>query len=364
MTDIFTPWRIGRLEIPNRVVRSATWEGMAEPDGAPTQETALLTAGLAEGGVGLIITGFAYVSPHGKALMGQTGAYIDAMVGPLTRISDAVHKSGGLVSIQLVHAGGQTKADWIGRQPLGPSAMRNPALDQEVEELSKGQIEDIVEDFALAAARSKAAGFDAVQLHGAHGYLLSQFLSPFTNRREDEYGGDAEGRSRLTWQVYRAVRDAVGPGFPVFIKLNSTDGIEGGLTLEDALICARGLDDAGIDAIEVSGGVPYAGKKSPSRLVKEPAQEGYFLENAKVVKAAVKCPIIVVGGWRSRQRIEEALDHVDAVSICRPLVRQPDLVNQWKAGSQEPAQCVSCGGCFATARNGHLACKVLLDQED
>lgn len=362
MADIFTPWQMNQLKIPNRIVRSATWEGMAEPDGTPTRETALLTAGLAEGGVGLTITGFAYVSAHGKALPGQTGIHIDAMVGPLTRITDAVHKSGGLVAVQIVHAGGQGSSKVLGHKPLGPSAMENPASKEEVEELSKGQIEDIVEDFAMGAARAKAAGFDAVQLHGAHGYLLAQFLSPFTNRRDDEYGGDAEGRSRIAWQVCREVRNAVGPGYPVFIKLNTTDGIEGGITMEDAMVCAKGLLEAGVDGIEVSGGVPYAGKLSPARLVKQPEDEGYFLENAKTMKTALGCPIMVVGGWRSRQRIEEALDQVDAVAMARPLVRQPDLPNLWKAGSQEPAACISCGGCFVTAGKGHLECQVLLKE--
>ena len=364
MADIFSPWQMSELQIPNRIVRSATWEGMAEPDGTPTRETALLTAGLAEGGVGLAITGFAYVSTHGKALPGQTGIHIDAMVGPLTRLTDAVHKSGGLVAVQIVHAGGQGSSKVLGHKPLGPSAMVNPASNEEVEELSKEQIEVIVEDFAMAAARAKAAGFDAVQLHGAHGYLLAQFLSPFTNQRQDEYGGDAEGRSRLAWQVCREVRNAVGPDYPVFIKLNSTDAIEGGLTLEDALICAKGLVEAGLDAIEVSGGVPYAGKLSPSRLIKEPGDEGYFLDNAVTIKSAVNCPIISVGGWRSRERIEAALDQVDAVAMSRPLVREPDLPNKWKAGSNETAACISCGGCFVTARKGHLECQVLLKERE
>ena len=364
MADIFTPWQMNQLQIPNRIVRSATWEGMALPDGTPTQETALLTAGLAEGGVGLTITGFAYVSEHGKALPGQTGIHIDAMVGPLTRISDAVHKSGGLVAVQIVHAGGQGLSKVLGRKPLGPSAMVNPASNEEIEELSKTQIEDIVEDFAMGAARAKAAGFDAVQLHAAHGYLLAQFLSPLTNKREDEYGGDAEGRSRLAWQVCREARNAVGPGYPVFIKLNTTDGIEGGITLEDSLVCAKGLLEAGIDAIEVSGGVPQAGKLGPARLVKEPEDEGYFLDNAVAIKHAVDCPIIVVGGWRSRERIEAALDQVDAVALSRPLVRQPDLPNLWKQGGQEPAACISCGGCFVTARKGHLECLVLLKEAE
>lgn len=363
MADIFAPWHIGRLSIPNRLVRSATWDGTAEPDGTPTQEGILLLADLAEGGVGLIITGFMHVSEHGKALAGQTGIHTDAMVGPLTRLTDAVHKAGCLVCAQVVHAGGQTQAETIGRRPLGPSALVNRAFNQEVAELTPAQIEGIVEDFAMAAARARAAGFDAVQLHGAHGYLLSQFLSPHTNRRQDAYGGDLHGRARLLRQVYQAMRDAVGPEFPVLIKLQTTDGLEEGLALEDAVAAARLLDELGMDAIEVSGGVPYAKRKTPAREVKSADGEGYFLENARAVKAAVGCPVFCVGGWRSPERIGRALEELDAVSLARPLVRQPDLARRWRQGSAEPAACISCGGCFVTARQGQLECQQLMEPE-
>ncbi|MCF8031631.1 MAG: NADH:flavin oxidoreductase [Desulfarculaceae bacterium] len=356
MADIFTPWQMKDLSIPNRLVRSATWEGLADPEGAPTHELILALAELAEGGVGLIITGYAYVSPDGVGLFRQTGAYMDALVGPLTRISDAVHKSGGLVAMQIVHAGGQTKAEWMdGRQPVGPSACFNKAYEQQVAELSRDRIEDIVDDFARAAARVKAAGFDAVQLHGAHGYLINQFLSPLTNQREDDYGGSLANRARFCYEVLAQVRNAVGPRYPVFIKLNTTDAVEGGLSLEDALKVAKGLGDRGIDGIEVSGGTPAAGKLSPSRVVKEPADEGYFLDNAAAVKKVVSCPVICVGGWRSKARVEQALDRVDAVAMSRPFIRQPDLANRWKAGETE-ATCISCNQCFAVGRKQGLGC--------
>ena len=356
MADIFTPWQIKDLSIPNRLVRSATWEGLADAEGAPTHELILALAGLAEGGVGLIITGFAYVSPDGVGQLRQTGVYMDALVGPLTRISDAVHKSGGLVAMQIVHAGGQTKAKWInGRQPVGPSAYFNKTYEQQVAELSHDRIEDLVDDFARAAARVKAAGFDAVQLHGAHGYLISQFLSPLTNQRSDDYGGSLANRARFCYQVLDQVRSAVGPGYPVFIKLNTTDAMDGGLTLEEALVVAKGLSDRGIDAIEVSGGSPAAGKLSPSRVVKEPGDEGYFLANAAAVKQVVSCPVICVGGWRSRVRVEAALDQVDAVAMSRPFIRQPDLAKRWKAGETQ-ATCISCDQCFAVGRKQGLGC--------
>ncbi len=362
MADIYTPWSMNGLEMPNRLVRSATWEGLADDKGAPTHELILALAALAEGGCGLIITGYCYVSPEGKGLPKQTGVYMDALVGPLTRITDAVHTAGGKIAMQIVHAGGQTKQEWTGFQPVGPSAMTHPAFGEEVAELSVEDIHRIIDDFALGAARAKAAGFDAVQLHGAHGYLLSQFNSPFTNKRQDEYGGDWEGRGRMMFEVLQAARNAVGPNYPLFIKLNSVDGLEGGLELEDAVKMAKRLGDMGIDAIEVSGGQPAAGKLGAARVVKDAEDEGYFLDNAKAIKEVADCPVITVGGYRSKDVVASALDEVEAVAMCRPFIRQPDLVNLWKTGDAK-ATCISCGGCLAVGLEQGLGCSQELKKQ-
>ncbi len=229
MPDIFTSWKLGRLELHNRLVRSATWEGMAGEDGTPSDDLINLTANLARGGVGLIITGYAFIAPEGRGLPKQTGVSRDDMVPSWSRLTEAVHREGGKVAIQIVHAGGQTQSDWIGTTPLGPSRMVHPSTKEEVKELSREQIKDLVEAFAAAAARAKRAGFDAVQLHAAHGYLINQFLSPNTNQRTDDYGGSRDNRARFCYQVFRAVREAVGPDYPVFIKLNTEDYIDDGL---------------------------------------------------------------------------------------------------------------------------------------
>ena len=364
MADIFTPWKMKNLDIANRLVRSATWEAMGEPDGTPAIDLANLLADLAEGQVGLIITGYAFVDPIGRGLPKQTGMHIDAMVGPWTRITEAVHRSGGKIAMQIVHAGGQTKADWIGGQPLGPSAMTHPAFGDQVAELSLEQIQKIIQQFGDSAARAKAAGFDAVELHAAHGYLINQFLSPNTNLRQDQYGGSLENRARFCMEVYDEARRAVGPDYPLFIKLNSEDALAGGLAFPDALYVARELDKRGIDAIEVSGGVPAAKENSPSRLVKEAGDEGYFLGNAQSIKAQVSCPIIVVGGWRSPGRIQEALDQVDAVAMSRPFIRQPHLARYWREGGQNPATCISCGQCFRVSMKDGLACGQELKKQE
>lgn len=356
MADVFSHWRLNRLSIPNRLVRSATWEGLARDDGAVSEPLIQLTTELARGQVGLIITGFTFVSLQGRCQSKQSGVHTDAMMSPLRALTDAVHRAGGLVSIQLVHAGGQTSDGLIGQRPLGPSAMVHSYLQQKVGELSQGQIAQIVDSFASAAARAKAAGFDAVQLHGAHGYLINQFLSPYSNQRRDQYGGSLTNRARFCYESYQAVRTAVGLEYPVFIKLNSEDGMEGGLVLEEAVQVAAGLSERGIDAIEVSGGGRASGLKASARVVRKPEEEGYFLSNARAIKAAVSCPVIVVGGFRSRQKVEEALLHVDAVSLCRPLICQPDLVMQWQQGSRDPSRCISCGQCSKLAAESGVAC--------
>lgn len=359
MDRMFTSWRLGRLEVPNRLVRSATWEGLADPTGLVTDKLIDLTVKLAEGGVGLIIGGYVFVTPDGRGLPGQTGIDRDRCTESLAGLVAAVHRAGGLMVAQLAHAGGHTKADWIGTKPAGPSARFNDGLKEEVVELSRDRIAEIVAAFGAAASRAKQAGYDAVQLHGAHGYLISQFLSPFFNQRTDDYGGELANRARFVGQVYRAVRRAVGPDFPVFIKLNTIDGLENGLEPVEAVEVAKDLVAQGMDAVEVSGGVAGGGKahrNSPGRVVRNTAEEGYFLDQAKAVKAAVACPVISVGGWRSPELVNRALESVDAVSLSRPLIREPNLIKRWRQGDHRPATCVSCGRCLTLGLKGGIAC--------
>ncbi|MFH1036431.1 MAG: NADH:flavin oxidoreductase [Pseudomonadota bacterium] len=359
MENIFSPWQIGSLHLPNRLVRSATWEGMCDDGGMPRQELFTLYSALAKGGVGLIISGYAYVLPRGQGLPNQIGIFNDEHIAPLARLAQIVHADGGKVLMQLVHAGRHTRSQWIKAKPQAPSAGFNQALGEEVEELSQDQIKEIIAAFGDAAARVKAAGFDGVQLHAAHGYLINQFLSPLFNQRDDEFGGSLENRARFCYEIYKSVRQAVGPDFPLLIKLNSDDGLPGGFGPIDAVMVATRLASLGMDAIEVSGGVAGGGKQhnnSPGRMVKGPEDEGYFLANALALKRAVACPIISVGGWRSPERIDNALTEVEAVSLSRPLIREPDLPRRWKAGDLRPARCISCGQCLALGLQGGIAC--------
>jgi len=216
-------------------------------------------------------------------------------------------------------------------------------------ELTKVEINDIVVAFAQGARRAKTWGFDAVQLHGAHGYLINQFLSPLTNLRTDEYGGGIDNRCRFMLEVYRRVRETVGPDYPVLIKLNAADNLDGGLELDDGVYAAKKLADAGIDAIEVSTGTSASGKENPARTkIKAPENEAYNLEPAHKVKAAVGCPVMVVGGFRSYEVAEKAIsdDGMDFIAMARPLIREPGLANRWRQGDRSPATCISCNSCF------------------
>ena len=219
-----------------------------------------------------------------------------------------------------------------------------------------------MEDFGQAARRAKAWGFDAIQLHAAHGYLIYQFLSGHTNLRQDEYGGSLDNRYRFLAEVYERVRSEVGPDFPVLVKLNGADFVEGGLIVDEAVAVAKKLDEAGIDAIEVSGGTTASGPEGPIRIkIKEPAQEGYNVELARAVKEAVSCPVMVVGGLRSLAVISQALndDNLDYIALARPLIREPDLARRWQQGDERPAQCISCNGCFKPGlKEGGIACVV------
>ncbi|HUT55499.1 MAG TPA: NADH:flavin oxidoreductase [bacterium] len=352
MVDMFTPGRIGGLELPNRIIRSATWEALADEQGRVTDKHIEYMVRLAGGGIGLIVLGITAVAAGSKALRGMAGIYSDDQTEGFQRLADAVHKAGGRISAQLAHVGAQATAEDLGGvEPVGPSAVLHPSSNITPRALSTGEVRELAGVFGEGAARAAAAGFDAVQIHGAHGYLLDQFMSPRFNIRDDEYGDP----QRFVMEVYQAVRKNAGR-LAVFIKLSLDDFVEGSVTPTEALPVARALAEAGIDAIEVSGGMRASGKLNPSRTgIREEKDEAYLLELAKMVKAQVKCPVISVGGWRSPAVINRALGSgaVDFVSMSRPFIREPGLVKRWKQGDPAKARCISCSKCFGTVKYGN-----------
>ena len=354
MPTVFDSIDVNGMLLPNRFVRSATWEGLATEDGRCTDKLIELMVQLADGGVGLIVTGHAYVDRRGQAGPWQLGIYDDALIADLTRMTRAVHERSGKIVAQLAHAGLFADTRLTGRPPLAPSVVTD-FTETAPDELRPEDIEKTVDAFAAAARRAKTAGFDGVQIHAAHGYLLSQFLSPRVNRRSDDYGGNLANRFRMVREALEAIRRQVGPDYPVLIKLNTGDYLEGGLELTDSLEIGKMLESAGIDAIELSGGTGASGKLAPVRTgINREEQEAYFASAAKAFRQQVRVPLILVGGIRSFSVAERIVSEniADCVSMSRPFIREPGLVNRWKSGDRSRATCRSDNRCFVPIRSG------------
>ncbi len=354
MSIMFENTEIGRMQLTNRFVRSATWEGMAAEDGSCTPKLMELVTRLAEGGVGLIITSHAYVRQDGQAGPWQLGIYKDELINGLREMARAVHGHGSRIVVQLAHAGFFANPKLTGQTPMALSQVEGFAKSPR-REMTAEDIRDIVESFSRAARRAEEAGYDGVQIHGAHGYLLSQSLSPVFNKRGDAYGGSAENRARFLLEVVNGVRDSVGPDFSVLIKMNCEDFLEGGLTLDDSLKIGTMLAEGGIDAIELSGGTFVSGKLSPSRGgIKSEDKEAYFREAAKLFKENLDVPLILVGGNRSFQLAEQLVNegYADYISMSRPFIREPDLIKRWESGDLRKAECLSDNLCFGPATAG------------
>jgi 2,4-dienoyl-CoA reductase-like NADH-dependent reductase (Old Yellow Enzyme family) len=356
MAILFESTVINGMSLANRFVRSATWEGMATKDGACTSQLTDTMVKLAQGGVGLIISGHGYVSREGQASPWQLGIHEDSTLNELTEMTAAVHRCGGKIAMQIAHGGGQAAAASLaGLELIGPSMiLENGKVI--CREMSKDDIDRIVCAFGDAAARTKRSGFDAVEIHAAHGYLLSQFLSPAVNQRTDEYGGALANRGRIVLEVLHSVRAAVGSDYPVLIKFNSEDFVEGGFSVEDMLELSALLEKAGIDAIELSGGTGSEASKYKAvrfgTISKE--NEVYYRDAARRFKQRVQVPLILVGGIRSLDVAEGVVADgtADYIALSRPLICEPDLVNRWKNGDTTKSACVSDNRCFNPARAG------------
>ncbi len=360
---LFTPGGIGRLELPNRLVRSATAEFLADGKGRPLPKLKALYRELARGGVGLIITGHMYIHPSGKAHEHMMGIYSDELLPGLAELAETVHAEGGRLAVQINHGGMQCSRKTVG-EAIAPSSIQASWLPQPAREMTLAEIELLVDAYARAAGRAKQAGFDAVQIHGAHGYLVSQFLSPLVNKRNDDWGGDLDGRMHFLRAVCQSVREQVGPDYPVFVKFGVMDGIDGGLALEEGLQVVAALESMGLDAVEISVGA--GGKKATSirKGIKSEEDEGYFRPWAHAARPATRLPIILVGGFRSRGVMEDALASGDAdfVSLCRPLICEPDLPQRMRLGLQERSRCISANRCWADKPGDGITCKCPLDQ--
>lgn len=353
MSLLFTPFAMGSLRLRNRLVRSATGESAAEADtGRPTPAMAAFYRRLAQGGTGLIITGHTAVSPEGRCHARMTACTAAAFVPAFAELVDACHAGGAAVVCQLNHGGRQVNPAHPGIRALGPSLEIFPeAKARPAAELTGADIERLVADYARAAGWCRAAGFDGVQIHAAHGYLVNQFASALTNRRTDRWGGTAEKRREFLLAVYRAVRAAVGGEYPILVKQNVADFLPGGLDLAEASAICRVLAGEGIAAIELSGGIA---ETIPTAFhaaeMKAGAEVVFFEAECRRLRQELDVPLILTGGIRSPATAERLLAEgiCAAVGLSRPLIREPALPGRWQAGATSRAACVSCGGCRAT----------------
>jgi 2,4-dienoyl-CoA reductase-like NADH-dependent reductase (Old Yellow Enzyme family) len=359
MSSLFQQITIKDLELRNRTVRSATCDCLADSSGHVTDKQIELFSNLAAGGVGLIISGITYAHSSGQIATHQNSLADDDCIPGLARLTAAVHKHGGKVAIQLFH-GGRDRAEFLKGKPelaMGPSYIENdPFFPEKYRAITEDEIWEVIRSFGDAAARAKQAGFDAVQLHGAHAFLPSQFLSPYANRRDDDWGGSLENRLRIHHETYKAMRREVGDGYPLLIKLGVQDGFPGGLEFGEGLNAAQMVAAQGWDALEISQGLRgnwYDGTEWRTGI-HSVDKEGFFRSWAKEIKDKVDVPVIMVGGLRSPGLMEEVLQRgeADMVSLCRPLIRQPGLIGGWAEGQMDAATCKSCNKCLEALREG------------
>lgn len=357
---LFEPFSFCGLNLKNRLVRSATYEKRADEDGFVTEDLINFYTELASGGAGLIITGNALVHTSGRTIAQMICIHSDRYIQGLNKLTAAVHKLGGLIAIQLTHGGRQCFPMLIGETPRAPSEVFDPSTKIMPRAMVDSEIWEIITAFAEAAKRAKSASFDGVQIHGAHGYLVNEFLSPHTNRRDDYWGGDEERRFHFVEEVYKATRKAVGANYPLLIKLNADDMLRDGLKAEEAARIALRLEDLGIDAVEVSGGMYEAGNKTAQPDITSKDKEAYFGKAGKIFKERLKIPVILVGGMRSRDVMEGVLfkEEADLIALARPLIREPDLPEKLREG-KESADCISCNGCMNFNKIDKVRCTQL-----
>ncbi|MDC0661363.1 NADH:flavin oxidoreductase [Marinobacter sp. SS21] len=398
MTEtLFSPLTIGKLELPGRIFKTATSETRGSEDGFVTDELLDFYAPIAWAGTPLIITGNLYISVQGKSTYRMCGIDNDDKIPGLTRWTELAHQYGSRIFAQINHCGRQMNPDVIGvKEALAPSAVRDKAMLTKPRAMTLNEIEEVIEDHVAAVVRAQKAGFDGVQIHMAHGYLLSEFLTPQTNRRKDQYGGSLENRMRLPLEVLRAVRKRVGPDYPVIAKLNGADLLlQGkGLDTDELVQVAQALQAEGLDGIEIScghyeSGFPMicgrfdgfleaqvaegAGKylPAPMRMAAKlgakalakrankawPTREGFNGDFSRQFKAALDIPVICVGGFHTREAMEQAINSgvCDAVSIARAMIADPFLVQHLREGVEGP-QCDFCNGCIARAGGSPVDC--------
>ncbi|KKN19715.1 hypothetical protein LCGC14_0942920 [marine sediment metagenome] len=347
LKTLFSPKKIGNVQIKNRIVRSATFMHVAEKYGFVGERLLKMYEELATGGTGLIITGAAAVDPSGTGGPYQMVLYDESHIPGNKKLVKLVHEYDDTkIAVQIQHSGRQ------GVHPKYPTVAPSPVPNEETGITPRGlttvEVKDFTKKFVETSIMAYECGYDMVQLHSAHGYFLNNFLSPFTNQRTDEFGVDLNGRTKILRDIHDGIRDQLGKKFPIIIKFQSIDLLPNRITEEAGIEISMILSNIGFDAIEPSG-------TPSSKIVKRNEQENYFLPNAKKMKPHLKdCALLLVGGVRNPLSAERILKEgeIDFISLSRPLIYEPDLPNRWKNGDLTPAKCISCNSCFSTMNTG------------
>ncbi len=359
--SIFSEGRIGRLVLPNRLVMAPVDTNFADYEGKVSEKMLAYYGMRAGGGVGMVIVENSQIEgPRGKNTIRQLCVSDDRFITGLKRLAFAIHKHHVPAILQLHHAGRQTTREITGGlQPVAPSPIPCKNLGERPRALTKNEIEEIENRFAKAAVRAKTAGFDGVELHGAHGYLIGQFMSPYTNHRKDAYGGDFEGRMRFPLRIIEKVRAAVGDDYPILFRLSADEFVKGGITLEESKKIAKRLEEAGVDALDVSAGI-YESLVT----ILEPMsyREGWRVYLARGIKEVVSIPVITVGNIRYPKTVEEILSRGDAdfVAMGRALIADPE----WPIKAREDREdeiryCISCNeGCLGNRLTDYIGCSI------
>lgn len=397
MSILFEPFSLGPLRLRGRVFKTATSETRATAEGFVTDSLLAFYEPIARAGTPLIITGNMYPSRQGKSTPLQAGADHDDKIPGLRRWADLVHRHGGALLAQLNHAGRQVFPASLGAdRAVAPSDVREKVMGTRPTALTFSEVREVVESFAAAAARCREAGFDGVQIHAAHGYLVNQFLTPYTNRRKDEYGGSFANRMRLLIEIYRAVRARVDAGCAVIIKLNGSDylPLRRGLRTDELIEIARVMQEEGLDAVEISVGHYESGlpmvrgtfnryfpgvldegmgvhmsklRRTAMRITRPlataafnlvwPHTQGFNLRYARRFKAALSMPVICVGGFQTREVMEQTLADglCDAISCGRTMIADPLLYRHLRDGTTGP-RCVFCNACVARVGGRPVDC--------
>lgn len=349
MSILFSPAHIGNMRLKNRFVRSATWENMATDDGHMTDKLYAIYDELAQGEVGLIVTGYANVVREEKPNAGMMGIYDDSFIDEYKQLTQRVHENDAKIVMQIAYGGTKTTYNVGERVIFSPSDIPERGTKTQGKAMTKEEIDYIVDAFANASKRAQTSGFDGVEIHAAHTYLINQFLSPYYNRRDDQYGGSLENRMRFLEEIYTKTRELVGDEFPILVKLTATEFFDGGLTFDETRQICRRLESIGVNAIVVSGNI----HGNASSMIGEVfdgytlQDEGYFHEYGDVISKELDIPVITVGGLSDFDAIQSLTEktRIRFFALSRPLLAEPNLIKRWKEGDRVAVDCERCSKC-------------------